>query len=113
VITNATLVSVTSPPVSNGSGGYTAGATTTLGVPCLVDEPSTAQIVAVAGQIAGVNAILYVEKVNLPSGVTPAKGGSLAFKMNKSETTLSRRIAKSVDREKVGGPSHFELWLNQ
>lgn len=110
MITNAILVSITSPRVSNGSGGFTAGTTTTIGVPCYV-ETSSAQIVAIIGQVVDVDALLLVSMSRFAAGVRPVDGGEVTYKFT-GGSNVTRRVFKCGDQVK-GGLSHYVLQLKQ
>lgn len=110
---NATLVSLATPRVSDGSGGFTAGTTTALnGVRCLVDRPSDAVVVAAAGKVSNFEAVLYVLFSALPAGVAPVQDGVATYQLD-GAASVSRKVARLFPRVKEGGLSHWELWLVQ
>jgi hypothetical protein len=112
VIQNANLISMTTPPVSDGNGGQAAGVTTTFSTPvrCCVDDPTQAQIVALAGKLADVTAVLYVP-MPLPGGYGPQQGGDAVVQQD-GLASRALRIARLMPRVHAG-QSHYEMFLQE
>jgi hypothetical protein len=110
VITNATLTNITAPAAADARGNPTYGAGTTLDARCLIDDPTRAQLIANAGKLADIAAVLYVLKSNTPAGVTFAPRYRVTGAVDGS-AAITYEVLKVVDREKAGGLSHFECYL--
>ena len=110
MIVNANLISLTTPPVSNGNGGFTAGTTTTFSNPvrCCVDQPNFVQQKQLEGNLKDVTAVMYVAKP-LPGSLVPEAGSDVSVQQD-NQTAIAMRVAKVMPREHRG-QSHYEMFL--
>jgi hypothetical protein len=108
-LTNATLVSL-APATTNAAGRTTFGAATTLNARCVLDDVTRAQQIALGAKLGNASAVLYVLKSELPAGTTPDRGQQ-AIAVVDGAAAATYRIAFVRNREKEGGLSHWECFL--
>jgi len=109
-LANATLTNIATPGAADAWGQVTYGAGTTVDVRCLLDVPSRAQTMALAERISQASAVLYILKSALPGGTTIAPRTKLAVTID-GGVQQSFEVVHSIDREKSGGLSHWELFV--
>jgi hypothetical protein len=109
MIENATLKSLTTPPTPNARGGSSAGTTTTYaaGTRCCVDQPKTAQLVALANKIAGIEGVLFVY---MSRTATPLVGSRIVYRLDGMTADTTVEVLHRVDRAHVD-QSHYEVFF--
>lgn len=109
MITNATLISYTTPAEATSRGGRTAGVTTAIAgdVRCLVDQPKQSQIIAGGDLLAGVVARLFVP---MPLAFEPAVDGRISYLVDGTSVPRTLQIATATPNVH-NDQSHFDLYL--
>jgi len=109
VITNAVLISYTSPAAPDGRGGKTPGVTTIYptGIRCGVDNSERAQKIAGANDLTGIEAMLFVAQSLTPA---PLENGYVTFRVDGDHTDQLLQVARCKTFSHRA-QSHFELAL--
>jgi hypothetical protein len=105
LLDNATLDSVTTPPVPDANGGTTAGTATTPDVRCTIDAPTHRHRYDVGAKIIDITAVVYVMAADLAS--RPAEGSTLLVT---PDDLAQRALLAVVVVDRVhDGQDHFEI----
>src|SRR6266516_2161346 len=111
MITNATLISLT-PATTNPAGRSTFGSAVTVNARCLLDNVTRAHQIQLGAKIGDASSVLYVLKTSLPPGTVPDRGNQAIATLD-GATAVTYRITFVRDRQKDGGLSHFECFLEE
>ncbi|HEX8342223.1 MAG TPA: hypothetical protein VF624_15070 [Tepidisphaeraceae bacterium] len=107
MITNATLISHTTPSVPDARAGRTGGTTLSYaaGTQCCVDEPTRSQLVSLANKVVGMTGVIYVMDDVTP---VPVVGSRIVYQLAGAAAPETVEVLHRVDRVH-GTQSHIEL----
>jgi hypothetical protein len=105
LLDNATLDSISTPPVPDADGGTSAGTATTPAVRCTIDAPTHRHRYDVGATLKDLTAVVYVMAADLAS--RPAEGSTLLV----TPDDLAQRslLAVAVIDRVHDGQDHYEI----
>lgn len=99
MLTNATLVSVTSPAVPNSSGGSAPGSTSSKGVRCMLDQPTGRALLGARAVHVDTTAVAYVP-IDDAAGIV--EKGHATFLLDGESTNRVYRVLTITTNVKLG-----------
>jgi hypothetical protein len=111
VIENATVSAITAPNPATAGGDVTFPAPTPISVRAVLDEPTTAQRIALGQVIADATAVLFVLKSQL-GNLKVARGYEVRVRVDGGDPQILV-VTHVVERVKDGGLSHYQAFLKE